>query len=57
LVKEKKRGLVSGFRARMRMFAAVFGAYIVLRVKRPTLRQVVVPRGQVLQPELEYINF
>lgn len=56
LVKEKKRGLVSGFRARMRMFAAVFGAYMVLRVKRPTLRTVV-PRGQVLQPELEYINF
>lgn len=56
LVKEKKRGLVSGFRARMRMFAAVFGAYTVLRVTRPALRRVV-PRGQVLQPELEYINF
>ena len=56
LVKEKKRGLVRGFRARMRMFAAVFGAYLVLRVKRPTLRRVV-PHGQGLQPELEYINF
>ncbi|MFP5286183.1 MAG: hypothetical protein ACLGI9_10640, partial [Thermoanaerobaculia bacterium] len=56
LVKEKKRGLVSGFRARMRMFAAVFGAYMVLRVTRPTLRRVV-PRGQALHPELEYINF
>ena len=52
LVKEKKRGLVRGFRARMRMFAAVFGAYMVLRVQRPTLRS-----AQVLQPELEYINF
>lgn len=52
LVKEKKRGLVRGFRARMRMFAAVFGAYMVLRWKRPTLR-----RRQLLQPELEYINF
>lgn len=56
LVKEKKRGLVRGFRARMRMFAAVFGAYMVLRVQRPTLRRVF-PRSQVLQPELEYINF
>ena len=52
LVKEKKRGLVRGFRARMRMFAAVFGAYMVLRWKRPSLR-----RRQLLQPELEYINF
>lgn len=56
LVKEKKRGLVRGFRARMRMFAAVFGAYMVLRVQRPTLRRVF-PRYQVLQPGLEYINF
>ena len=56
LVKEKKRGLVSGFRARMRMFAAVFGAYTVLQLNPPSLRSVV-PRPQGLQPELEYINF
>ncbi|HET9228293.1 MAG TPA: glycosyltransferase family 2 protein [Thermoanaerobaculia bacterium] len=56
LVKEKKRGLVRGFRARMRMFAAVFGAYMVLRVQRPTLRRVL-PHSQMVQPELEYINF
>ena len=56
LVKEKKRGLVRGFRARMRMFAAVFGAYMVLRVQRPTLRRVF-PSSQMVQPELEYINF
>ena len=49
------RAALSSSRA-MRMFAAVFGAYMVLRVKRPTLRTVM-PRGQVLQPELEYINF
>jgi len=55
LVKEKKRGLVRGFRARMRMFAAVFGAYMVLRVNPPTLRQVLPRQG--LEPELEYINF
>jgi len=54
LVKEKKRGLVRGFRARMRMFAAVFGAWLVLRVKRPALRHLA---PQILQPELEYINF
>lgn len=53
LVKEKKRGLVSGFQGRMRMFAAVFGAWTVLHWKRPSLR----PGGQVLQPELDYINF
>lgn len=61
LVKEKKRGLVSGFRARMRMFAAVFGAYMVLRIKRPSLRSALSNEGarggQILQPELEYINF
>jgi glycosyltransferase involved in cell wall biosynthesis len=55
LVKEKKRGLVRGFRARMRMFAAVFGAWMVLRVKRPALRHI--SPSPPLQPELEYINF
>jgi polyisoprenyl-phosphate glycosyltransferase len=55
LVKEKKRGLVRGFRARMRMFAAVFGAYAVLRVNPPAVRRVLSRQG--LQPELEYINF
>jgi hypothetical protein len=61
LVKEKKRGLVRGFRGRMRMFAAVFGAYMVLRLKRPSLRSAVSSGtgggGQILKPELEYINF
>jgi glycosyltransferase involved in cell wall biosynthesis len=56
LVKEKKRGLVQGFRARMRMFAAVFGAWLVLCVKRPALRRLS-PAGGLLKPELEYINF
>jgi polyisoprenyl-phosphate glycosyltransferase len=55
LVKEKKRGLVRGFRARMRMFAAVFGAWMVLRVKRPALRHI--SPSPPLKPELEYINF
>lgn len=54
LVKEKKRGFVRGFRARMRMFAAVFGAWLVLRVKRPALHHFA---PQILKPELEYINF
>lgn len=59
LVKEKKRGLVRGFRARMRMFAAVFGAWAVLNLKRPPLRHIPAsPRpGLPLKPELEYINF
>jgi len=56
LVKEKKRGLVQGFRARYRMFAAVFAAYLVLQFKAPPLRaeESEVPG---FQPELEYINF
>jgi glycosyltransferase involved in cell wall biosynthesis len=55
LVKEKKRGLVRGFRGRMRMFAAVFGAWMVLRVRRPALRHL--SPSPTLKPELEYINF
>jgi glycosyltransferase involved in cell wall biosynthesis len=55
LVKEKKRGLVQGFQARSKMFAAVFSAYLVLRFKRPDLRHPA--QGPLLQPELEYINF
>jgi glycosyltransferase involved in cell wall biosynthesis len=56
LVKEKKRGLVQGFRARYRMFAAVFGAYLVLQLKAPPLRDDV-SASPNFQPELEYINF
>ncbi|HEV7504924.1 MAG TPA: glycosyltransferase family 2 protein [Thermoanaerobaculia bacterium] len=56
LVKEKKRGLIQGSRARFRMFAAVFGAWLVLLVRPPDLRRGIAP-GPVLNPELEYINF
>jgi len=56
LVKEKKRGLWRGARARVRMFAAVFGAYLVLSFKRPGLRTAV-HGPPVFHPELEYINF
>jgi glycosyltransferase involved in cell wall biosynthesis len=56
LVKEKKRGLVQGLHARYRMFAAVFGAYMVLQLKAPPLRNAVLARPS-FQPELEYINF
>jgi glycosyltransferase involved in cell wall biosynthesis len=56
LVKEKKRGVWRGMQARVRMFAAVFGAYLVLRFKPPGLRHDAA--GQpIFQPELEYINF
>lgn len=56
LVKEKKRGVWRGMKARVRMFAAVFGAYLVLRFKPPGLRRDA--SGQpIFQPELEYINF
>jgi glycosyltransferase involved in cell wall biosynthesis len=56
LVKEKKRGLWRGLKARVRMFAAVFGAYLVLRFKRPGLRHAAAS-PPLFQPELEYINF
>lgn len=56
LVKEKKRGLVRGFRARLRMFAAVFGAYMALRAKAPVQDRVPAARA-FLKPELELINF
>ncbi|HEX3555196.1 MAG TPA: glycosyltransferase family 2 protein [Thermoanaerobaculia bacterium] len=59
LVKEKKRGLIQGSRARFRMFAAVFGAWLVLQTRPPALRRhrERVAAGPVLNPELEYINF
>ncbi len=57
LVKEKKRGLVRGFQARYRMFAAVFGAWMALHLKHPPLRNAP-PRGADLaRAGLEYINF
>jgi polyisoprenyl-phosphate glycosyltransferase len=56
LVKEKKRGLIQGLHARYRMFAAVFGAYLVLQLKAPPLRDET-PSRPAFQPELEYINF
>jgi glycosyltransferase involved in cell wall biosynthesis len=56
LVKEKKRGVWRGMKARVRMFAAVFGAYLVLRFRPPGLRRSAT--GQpIFHPELEYINF
>ncbi|HKV10924.1 MAG TPA: glycosyltransferase family 2 protein [Thermoanaerobaculia bacterium] len=55
LVKEKKRGLVEGSRARYRMFAAVFGAWMSLKLNPPALRQA--STNRLFQPELEYINF
>ena len=55
LVKEKKRGLWRGVKARLRMFAAVFGAYLVLCFRRPGLRHAATQ--PIFQPELEYINF
>jgi len=56
LVKEKKRGLWRGMKARLRMFAAVFAAYLVLRFRSPGLRPAAAGRP-VFHPELEYINF
>jgi glycosyltransferase involved in cell wall biosynthesis len=57
LVKEKKRGLAQGFRARFEMFAAVFRAYLNLRMERPALHAGRLPARAALKPELEYINF
>jgi glycosyltransferase involved in cell wall biosynthesis len=55
LVKEKKRGLIQGSRARFEMFAAVFRAYLHLVWTRPGLGRAGEPR--LLSSELEYINF
>lgn len=55
LVKEKKRGLVEGSQARYKMFAAVFRAWVSLKLDRPDLRRA--PDNALFQPELEYINF
>ncbi|HSF43623.1 MAG TPA: glycosyltransferase family 2 protein [Thermoanaerobaculia bacterium] len=55
LVKEKKRGLVEGSRARYKMFAAVFKAWVSLKLDRPDLRRA--PDHPLFKPELEYINF
>lgn len=57
LVKEKKRGLVPGFQARYRMFAAVFGAWTVLHVKHPPLRNAAPREADLARAGLEYINF
>jgi glycosyltransferase involved in cell wall biosynthesis len=63
LVKEKKRGLWRGATARVRMFAAVFGAYLVLSFKRPGLRpahpaaHASDKQPSIYQAELDYINF
>jgi len=56
LVKEKKRGLIQGSRARFRMFAAVFRAWLVLVTRPPALRHEVAA-APALNFELEYINF
>ena len=41
------------------MFAAVFGAWLVLSLRPPSLRRETASVGgrPVLNPELEYINF
>lgn len=54
LVKEKKRGLAKGARARCEMFYSVFRAYLYLVVKQPRLGRELPGR---LESEFEYINF
>jgi polyisoprenyl-phosphate glycosyltransferase len=57
-VKEQKRGLLQGLRARYQMFAAVFRAWLKLTLERPGLRRPSAePSPPVLKPELEYFNF
>jgi glycosyltransferase involved in cell wall biosynthesis len=54
LVKEKKRGLLAGARARLDMFWSVFAAWLRLHLERPVLRRRGAPPGA--RPELEYLN-
>ena len=55
LVKEKKRGWLAGIGSRIRMFAAVLGAFLRLRLTQPTLRRQTAPRTP--RPELEVIVY
>jgi len=55
LVKERKRGLVAGSRARLEMFASVFTAWIGLHLKQPVLGTQR-PRP-TLRPGLDYISW
>lgn len=53
VVKEKKRGLAAGLRARYDMFKAVFLTWVALKVKRPGLQRSAVRRN----PVPDYINW
>jgi len=55
LIKERKRGVAAGARARLDMFAAVFSAWLALTWKRPGLRNGAPSR--LARPELDYINW
>jgi glycosyltransferase involved in cell wall biosynthesis len=54
-VKEQKRGLAAGARARLEMFFRVFMAWLRLNLRNPGVRRGGGPRAG--QPELEYRNF
>jgi glycosyltransferase involved in cell wall biosynthesis len=55
LVKEKKRGLAPGSRARVEMFWAVFASWVSLHWNQPGLRTA--GPAPLARPELDYINF
>lgn len=55
MVKERKRGLAAGARARYEMFRAVFSAWLALTWKRPGLRHGAPSRAA--RPQLDYINW
>lgn len=55
LVKERKRGVAAGARARFEMFRAVFSAWLALSWKQPGLRAG--RPGRVLRPHLDYTNW
>lgn len=55
MVKERKRGLAAGARARYEMFRAVFSAWLALTWKRPGLRRGAPSRAA--RPQLDYINW
>lgn len=55
MVKERKRGVAAGARARYEMFRAVFSAWLALTWKRPGLRNGGLSRAA--RPQLDYINW
>jgi hypothetical protein len=50
-IKERKRGVLRGFGARVAMFASVFAAFVQLQLRRPAVRFAGQPGAVRLRPD------